>query len=118
MERKNMGRIEQGPGLPEKFKELEQFASEWSLATEEERNRKRRSSSMGEIRSFYDAMLRWMPAISEHLNGFSLEELPRRERRLLNLAFSFMEIAPAVEVYLSPDVPDAIEAERLTILTP
>lgn len=113
-----MSRTEQGGELPENFKELECFISEWSLATEQDRNRKRRSSSMHEIRSFYDAMLQRMSAISEHLNGFSLQELPQGERRLLNLAFSFMEIAPAVEVYFSPDVPDAIEAERLTILTP
>jgi len=113
-----MIRTEQSGELPEKFNELERFISEWSLATEQERNRKRRSSSMQEIRSFYDAMLQRMPAISEHLNGFSLHELPQKERRLLDLAFSFMEIAPAVEVYFSPDVPDAIEAERLLILTP
>jgi hypothetical protein len=113
-----MSRIEQGGELPENFKELERFISAWSLPTERERNRKRRSASMQEIRSFYDAMLQRMPAISEHLNGFSLAELPQRERRLLNLAFSFMEIAPAVEVYFSADVPDAIEAERLVILTP
>jgi hypothetical protein len=113
-----MSRIEQGGELPENFKELEPFVSEWSLATEQERNRKRRSSSMQEIRGFYDAMLQRMPEISAHLDGFSLQELPQTERRLLDLAFSFMEIVPAIEVYFSPDVPEAIEADRLTILTP
>ncbi|MBF6567773.1 MAG: hypothetical protein IVW54_02725 [Candidatus Binataceae bacterium] len=113
-----MSETEQIEELPENFKELERFVSAWSLASEQERNRKRRSSSMHEIRRFYDAMLQRMPEVSKHLNGFNLQELPQRECRLLNLAFSFMEIASAVEVYSSPDVPDAIEAERLTILTP
>ncbi len=60
-----MSRIEQGGELPENFEELERFVSAWSLPTEQERNRKRRGSSMQEIRSFYDAMLQRMPAISE-----------------------------------------------------
>jgi len=113
-----MSRTEQGGALPGNFNELEPFVAAWSLATERERNGNRRASSMQEIRLFYDAMLRHMTAIAEHLNGFSLHELPEKERCLLNLAFSFMEIAPAIEVYFSPDVPEAIEAERLTILTP
>jgi hypothetical protein len=113
-----MSQTEQSGALPEAFKSLERFVSGWSLATEDERNRKRRSSSMHEIQSFYDAMLEHIAAIAEHLNDFSLPELPQRERRLLNLAFSFMEIAPAVEVYFSPDVPAAIDAERLVILSP
>src|SRR5579859_7475741 len=116
--RKQMSRTEYGGELPEAFTELERFVPEWSLATEQERNRKRRTASMDDIRTFYDAMVRQIAAISKHLNAFSLQELPTRERRLLNLAFSFMEVAPAVEVYFSADVPDAIEAERLTILTP
>lgn len=40
-----------------------------------------------------------MEAIIEALSHHSLEELPQPERRLLYLAFSFMEVAPAVEFY-------------------
>ncbi len=112
-----MSATQQDNELPERFRTLSQFVSAWSLPTEQERNRKRRSSSMEEIRRFYNAMLPEMAAIAEHLSAFSLDDLPEKERRLLNLALSFMEVALAVEVYSTPDVPGAIEAERLAILT-
>jgi hypothetical protein len=112
-----MNRLQQDDELPENFKALSHLVREWSLSTEQERNRKRRSSSMEELRGFYEAMLPQMAAIGEHLSAFSLDDLPAPERRLLNLALAFMEVAPAIEVYSTPDVPAAIEAERLLILT-
>ena len=101
--------------LPEGFAELERFVVAWALETERQRNRKRLSSSMEEIRDFYTAMLRHMEALLDHLARFRLRELPAAEERLLHLALSLMEVAPAVEIYSAPDVPDAIEADRFHI---
>ena len=43
--------------LPEQFQDLEPFLA-WSLATERERSAKRQASTMTEIQTFYDAMLK------------------------------------------------------------
>ncbi len=42
--------------LPGQFQDLALFL-EWALATERERSAKRQSSTMGEIKAFYQAML-------------------------------------------------------------
>jgi hypothetical protein len=101
--------------LPNSFAGLERFVRDWALDSEAQRNHKRLASSMADIQEFYDTMLRHMEAVLQHLSGFRLQELPSPERRLLHLALSLMEVAPAVEIYSSPDVPDAIEAHRFLI---
>lgn len=104
--------------LPDGFGELEQFVREWALESEQQRNRKRLASTLEELRHFYDTLLRHMEAIVTHLTRFTLQDLPQPERRLFHLALSLMEVAPAVETYSSPDVPDAIAAHRLIIRSP
>ena len=42
--------------LPAQFADLEPFVADWSLAEERARNHKRLSSSMEELRTFYDAI--------------------------------------------------------------
>ena len=98
--------------LPEKFKELEVFASEWALETESERVKKRYSSSMEEINLFYDATLPWLETLLEHLNQFSLDELSEREKRLLYLTYSLAEISLSVEIFGEPGVPHGYEPSR------
>ena len=98
--------------LPQQFKDLEAFAAKWALATEPERVKKRCSSSIEEIKSFYDAMFPRLEAVIEHLNQFSLNELPETEKRLLYLAFSFAEISLSVEVFGEPGVPYGYDPTR------
>ncbi|SRR5216684_6305204 len=98
--------------LPAQFSDLEPFAVDWSLATTTERQRKRLGSSMAEIKSFYDAMLARMDAIMTYLNQFPLDDMPQDARRLLYLALSLAEVAPAVECYGQPGVSDGFEAAR------
>lgn len=98
--------------LPEQFKELEPFVGVWALATERERNRKRLSSTMEEIRAFYDAMVPRMEAIMEYLNRFPLEQMPEEARRLFYLSLSLAEVANAVEFYGQPGVIDGFDPER------
>lgn len=101
--------------LPDKFKDLQAFANEWALVTESERVKKRYSSSMEEIKSFYDAMVPRLEPILEHLNQFSLDELPEAEQRLLYLTYSVAEISLSVEIFGEPGVPHGYEPARYAV---
>lgn len=102
--------------LPGGFSDLEPYLHRWMIATEAGRNRARRAASMRDIRDFYTAILPRLDQIISYLNQFELEQMPESARRLLRLAMSAMEIAPAVELYHQPDVVHAFDAERLHIL--
>lgn len=108
----------QEPLLPLGFQHLESLVSDWALPSEAARNQRRLTSSMAEIQEFYDTVLRAMEALVSHLSTFRVSELPAPEQRLMYLALSLMEVAPAVEIYHQPDIPDAIEADRLVIRSP
>ena len=100
--------------LPEAFADLEGFAGAWALATEAERSRKRKASTMAEIQAFYDAMFPRMEEILSYLRQFSLDEMPEEAKRLLHLSLSLAEVAPAVELFKQPSVPDGYDITRLT----
>ena len=101
--------------LPDQFKELNPFLSTWALPTESERNARRRSSTMEEIQSFYEAILPLMDEIILYLNQYPLDKMPEDTTRLLHLALSFMEISPAVELFGEPDESGVFDAARLKI---
>jgi hypothetical protein len=103
-------------GLPSKFWDLNSFATPWALATETERNQKRRSSTMEEIQVFYEAILPRMEEIILYLNQYPLDGIPEDGKRLLNLALSFMEVSPAVELFHEPDESGVFAAERFKII--
>jgi hypothetical protein len=73
---------------------------------------------MEDLRRFYETMRCYMEAIIPHLSRCKLHDLPQPERRLFRLALSLMEVAPAVETYALPDVPDAIVVHGLIIRSP
>ena len=98
--------------LPKKFKDLEVFVDEWALVTESERVKKRYSTSMEEIKSFYDAMVPQLEELLEYLNQFSLDELPEAEQRLLYLTYSLAEISLSVEIFGESGVPHGYEPAR------
>lgn len=89
--------------LPDDFSELEPFL-DWALPTIGRRRAKRLASTMEEIDAFYQAILPRMSDIAAYLNGFDLARLDDRQKRLLDLAFSFMAVAPAVEIFGQPEV--------------
>ena len=101
--------------LPPEFSNLEPFARTWVLQTERERNAKRRASSMAEITAFYDAVVGRLPQIAAYLADRKRDSLEPRDQRLVLIALSLMEVAPAVELYHAPDVIDAAPAEQLVI---
>ncbi|MGH9343061.1 MAG: hypothetical protein ACRD19_04800 [Terriglobia bacterium] len=97
--------------LPERFHDLERYL-EWALLTEQARTAKRHASSMQEIRAFYDAMVDRLEEILQHLNGFTLENVPDDTNTLLLLTMSLAEVAPAVENFGQPDVVDGYHWSR------
>ena len=108
--------MDSNKSLPEQFADLERFTGRWAIATEVDRNRMRRSSSMEEIRELYETVVPRLADVIGHLNGYDLNEMPAEEQQLLRLAMSVMEITPAVELYRQPDLMHAFDAERVEIL--
>ncbi len=99
--------------LPAGFEALEPFVADWALAGSLARMEKRRTSSIGDIRAFYDAILPLAGNALDHLRGFQLGELPGAEERLLKLALSLAEVGPAVEWFGDPMVYDGFDATKI-----
>lgn len=104
--------------LPAQFSALERFVDAgWALPGEAQRWSKRVTSTMPQIREFYDAMLARMDEIVAYLDRHPLDAIPPGDRPLFYLALAFMDISPAVEIFGTPDVPDnAFEIERMNIV--
>jgi len=101
--------------LPDQFKDLTGFVADWALPSQVERIRKRRASSIEEIQAFYAGILPRMEHIISYLNEFKSGEMPEENARLLNLALSFIEVSPAVELFHEPDETGTFDSDRLTI---
>ena len=100
--------------LPPPFADLESLAERWSLATQQERENRRRESSLTEIRAVYNTLLLRMDAILEYLNQYTLDNLPEEAKRLMFLTLALAEVAPYVECYNSSlQVPNSFEETRL-----
>jgi hypothetical protein len=104
--------------LPPDFADLEPFVPIWSLDSEPERHHRRATSTMEEIQTFYDAMLARIDGILAYLDGFPLTGLREPETRLLNLALSLAEVAPAVEFFGQPQVIDGFDSSRFEMFEP
>jgi Protein of unknown function (DUF4065) len=79
-------------------------------------NAQRLASTMAELRSFYDAILPRIDAILAYLNDFRLDRLPAEAQALLHLSLSLAEVAPAVELFGQPEVPDGYDSRRITVV--
>ena len=88
--------------LPEPFADLEPFAATWCLATEPERWERRLSTSLEDMRAFYDACFPRAEEAIEHCDRFQLDALPPEAGRLLQLLHSFALVSYAVEVWGQP----------------
>ncbi|MEQ8387460.1 MAG: hypothetical protein RIE22_01895 [Alphaproteobacteria bacterium] len=104
--------------LPPDFKDLEKFAEDWAIPHEADRYRFRASRSIEELQELYDAVLPRLDAISDHIDQYSLDDIPIEAARLLWLANMFMEVTPSVEVYGTPDVPNSIAFEKFFVISP
>lgn len=100
--------------LPPQFADLELLAEKWSLATQNQREACRRTSTPIEIRGLYDSLLPRMDSVLDYLSQFTLDNMPSEAQRLMYLTFSLAEVAPYVECYESnPWVPDSFADTRL-----
>lgn len=99
--------------LPPGFAALEPFVADWVLPGSLERMEKRRTSSMDDIRRFYDAVIPLADGALAHLRGYQLGELPAPEERLLKLMLALAEIGPAVEWFGDPMVYDGFDARKI-----
>ena len=99
--------------LPRGFESLAHLAGEWAHAAENARREKRATSSILELRAYYDLVGPLVPAIADHLDTFSVDApLPDRDRRLFQLAQMYMEVAWAVELVGEPEEPGQIPRHR------
>lgn len=103
--------------LPGDFHDLEQWAALWALPTEAARNHRRVNGDYHDLEAFYHALLPRMEAVLAYLGQFPADAaLPAPARRLMHLGCAFMEVAPAVELFKEPRVPEAFPPERFEIL--
>jgi hypothetical protein len=93
--------------LPKEFADLEPFATDWCLPTQEARYEKRLASSMAEIQAFYDAITPRAEAAMAHLDQYSLDDMPREALKLMHLLFSMIMVSFPVEVWRQPRIPDS-----------
>ena len=93
--------------LPKDFADLEPFAADWSLATEQERQAKRQAASMDEIRALYDAVTARAEAALTYLDQYALDDLPDEALNLMRLIFSWQTVSFAVECWGQQRIPDS-----------
>ena len=99
--------------LPAGFEQVEPWVAEWVLPDAQARMAKRQSGSMEQLKGFYEAMLPFGEAALAHLRELRLGDLPPESERLLKLMLALAEVAPAVEWYGQPRVPDGFPIERI-----
>src|SRR5690606_32577934 len=96
--------------LPAPFEDLERFL-DWALPTETLRRQKRESSTMEEIREFYDAVLPKLSAIMDHFRAAEkasgdADKVDDETKTLFTLMLAFACASLSVELHKSPVVPD------------
>jgi hypothetical protein len=96
--------------LPSAFAEFEEFAEIWCLATETERWNARINASMPELHDFYDAFFPRLEEAIEYCDKFPLDDLPDDVLHLLQLIYSLIMVAMAVEIMRQPAPVDAADA--------
>ena len=100
--------------LPEQFKDLEHLVAEWAIADGHQRYVKRVSCTMPELKAFYAEMFPRGEEAINYLDQFDYKEpLPEDAANLLNLVYSLITVAMAVEVWRQPRVKHSAK----TILT-
>lgn len=100
--------------LPQGFNELEVFVSAWAQPTENQRSHKRWVSTVGDFKSFYEAMMPRLKDILAYLDQYEVGAIPERNLSLYHLALAFAESSPHVEMYKgSAKVPNSFDASRL-----
>ena len=102
--------------LPSGFADLEPWVGIWSLATETQRNKKHLTSTMREVKAFYDATLPRLQAILDHLRSLEASGKPKsisdQSKNLYYLALSLAEVSQSVEIHGQIGVVNGFDASR------
>jgi hypothetical protein len=104
--------------FPAEFSDLEPFAAAWCLSTEGERWARRMTSSIDEMRVFYDAIFPRIEAILAYCDGYPLDALPEDAEHLLKLTLSFVMVSFPVEVWNQARIPDIGAADLPRVVDP
>ncbi|RDI56113.1 hypothetical protein [Nocardia mexicana] len=104
--------------LPPEFTEFEEFAQTWCLATESERWARRMAATMPELIAFHDAFLPRLDDAITYCDKFPLEELPEDALHLLQLVYSLVMVAMAVEIFQQIKPTDSADAEIERVAEP
>ncbi|MSO69839.1 MAG: hypothetical protein EXQ98_06125 [Alphaproteobacteria bacterium] len=97
--------------LPDEFNALMPFIA-WALPTERERTIKRLASSMDELNGFYAAAMARLEAIVAFLDREPLEQMSDKNKPLMHLMLSLVEISNIVELYKRLDKFDGMHPSR------
>jgi len=105
--------------LPVALSPLLSLAAEWALPTEAARKEKRATSTMEQLKEFYDRVHPRVVEIGAHLDRYPMGSLPRDQERLFQLALMAVEVAMPIEFYRLPDLPPpaAFPRDRFLIAT-
>ena len=93
--------------LPAGFDDLEPYLATWDLPNFDERRLLRGSLPMEAIQRFYDGMTVRAEAALDHLDQFSLDNMPQDTARLYRLILALAHASIAIEVTRAPHVPFA-----------
>lgn len=93
--------------LPEQFADLEPFAADWALPSQNERYAKRLASSMDELQAFYDAAFPRLEESTDYLKSVLLDGISDEDQHLLWLFSSLVNVSFPVEVWRQPRVPES-----------
>jgi hypothetical protein len=93
--------------LPPTFAELERFVEKWDKPNSNSRYAERLASQFPELLDFHDAVLRRIHDIKEYLSSKGFLDYSPEDIRLAHLAFAWVPVAEAVEVFKQPRVPDS-----------
>ena len=92
--------------LPPEFADLEPFAHEWCLPTEQQRYSTRLASTMEEMQALYDAVVPRAEDCMAYLEQRPFDALPEDATNLLHLLYSMIQVSFPAEVWHQPKVPD------------
>lgn len=93
--------------LPEQFSDLEPFLAKWDLPGTNERYAQKLASTIGELEEFHGAVRKHLEQIKSYLDSKAFDEYSDADGRLARLAFAWVPVAEAVEVFKQPRVPDS-----------
>lgn len=93
--------------LPEEFADLERF-TDWCLPTEAHRYQKRLSSTIAEMKEFYDAAMPRLEDVMAYCDSrFPLDGMPDDAKALIHMMQSLVNVSFPIEVWKQPRVLDS-----------